>query len=598
MYMTAFGCHNAVIIPEYCCGFGVRNYIWKAYPGNLVGPSALFDGHPYLSRIMVRKEIFAKIRYENNSKHSGFHYEDWHFSCEITAIGWTFSVARGAVLFYRQRQDSLMRSNVADESRLIAPSRYFEPSRFLKIAWTEFTEAKRFESLVEPFTREEFLQTAGMTEIVQAANKIDPMISMGILQYVDAGTNIPVSKAAAMAYFQACMQVCSTNFSDILLVPFMAKGGAEKFILSVIEALQGDDPDSHLLVIATQKINNHEWLDKLPNGSVFLDLFSLCHDLSLKELEIVTLRLIQHISGVKRIHMKNCEFVDRFSRRYIRYLKGFDTTFYHFCDPQIIFNDAHFLNGQSFEFVSELGQQLTRVISDHKNNLTTLGNLVGPQYLPSLATIYNSCQISSEDRPDGLKARQRILWASRLDEQKRPHLVCRIAKALEKEGINADIDAYGGATYELIGAKIFIGAPGVTYCGSFDGLSSIPLDQYDAFLYTSAFDGLPNVVLEAMAAGLPVIAANVGGIGEAVTSETGYLLENGSEDALVEHYVRAIKELYDDWPEALRRGKNGRQLVARQHSSAAFSARVREIFDMAPPRTSQTVRRPRKEVAE
>ena len=71
-------------------------------------------------------------------------------------------------------------------------------------------------------------------------------------------------------------------------------------------------------------------------------------------------------------------------------------------------------------------------------------------------------------------------------------------------------------------------------------------DSYDAFLYTSAFDGLPNVLLEALSAGLPVIAPDVGGIGEAVVNEvTGRLIE-ADDDTLVARYAQAICSLYED----------------------------------------------------
>jgi glycosyltransferase involved in cell wall biosynthesis len=69
------------------------------------------------------------------------------------------------------------------------------------------------------------------------------------------------------------------------------------------------------------------------------------------------------------------------------------------------------------------------------------------------------------------------------------------------------------------------------------------LRQADAFVLNSSYEGLPHVVLEAMAAHIPVIATNAGGTGEVVENNvTGLLIPVGDTAAL----QGAIQRLWSD----------------------------------------------------
>ena len=62
-------------------------------------------------------------------------------------------------------------------------------------------------------------------------------------------------------------------------------------------------------------------------------------------------------------------------------------------------------------------------------------------------------------------------------------------------------------------------------------------------MLNSSHEGLPHVVLEAMVAGTPVIATNVGGTGEVILDGvTGRLIPSGDEAAL----FAAIKEILEN----------------------------------------------------
>ena len=66
--------------------------------------------------------------------------------------------------------------------------------------------------------------------------------------------------------------------------------------------------------------------------------------------------------------------------------------------------------------------------------------------------------------------------------------------------------------------------------------------SFDIFLMTSLTEGLPNVLLEAMAMGMPVVATSVGGVSELVIDEkTGSLCQAGDIKALRRKVVRLLE---------------------------------------------------------
>jgi glycosyltransferase involved in cell wall biosynthesis len=102
------------------------------------------------------------------------------------------------------------------------------------------------------------------------------------------------------------------------------------------------------------------------------------------------------------------------------------------------------------------------------------------------------------------------------------------------------------------------------------------LDQLDALVLPSWIEGMPLVVLEAMAHAKPVIATPVGGSPELVADgETGLLVPPRDPAAL----AAAIRDLLDDPDRARRLGLAGRERAQREFSEAAMTARVLEVYD-------------------
>jgi glycosyltransferase involved in cell wall biosynthesis len=101
------------------------------------------------------------------------------------------------------------------------------------------------------------------------------------------------------------------------------------------------------------------------------------------------------------------------------------------------------------------------------------------------------------------------------------------------------------------------------------------LAALDVFVLSSRMEGMPLVVLEAMAAGLPVVATAVGGMPALIKDgETGFLVPAGDEQAL-----RArLTSLRGD-PESGRLvGARGRAHVSARHSREMMVSRYLDLY--------------------
>jgi glycosyltransferase involved in cell wall biosynthesis len=105
---------------------------------------------------------------------------------------------------------------------------------------------------------------------------------------------------------------------------------------------------------------------------------------------------------------------------------------------------------------------------------------------------------------------------------------------------------------------------GVELLGERDDVLEL-LARADIFALSTTSEGLPMTVLEAMAAGLPVVASAVGGVPELVVHEqTGLLVPAGDSEALGAALGRLVAEPH-----------------LRRRLGAAGRARVRACFDLA-----------------
>jgi glycosyltransferase involved in cell wall biosynthesis len=113
----------------------------------------------------------------------------------------------------------------------------------------------------------------------------------------------------------------------------------------------------------------------------------------------------------------------------------------------------------------------------------------------------------------------------------------------------------------------------VSLLGSRNDVATL-LPGFDVFLLSSRWEGLPRVVVEAMAAGVPVVSTDVGGVSEAVDDGTsGLLAPIGDSKALADGVLR----LLGDSELALRMGQAAQRGV-QEFDTAEMMDRLERLY--------------------
>jgi glycosyltransferase involved in cell wall biosynthesis len=153
--------------------------------------------------------------------------------------------------------------------------------------------------------------------------------------------------------------------------------------------------------------------------------------------------------------------------------------------------------------------------------------------------------------------------------------------ALRSRGMNVRLRAVGGfetpayeAAVHALVAKLDL-EDSIDWIGFTRGINR-ELAKMDVMVLPSLFgEGLPLVVLEAMAAGVPVIASRVEGVPEAVSHRaTGLIVEPGS----VSQLSRAIEEMVGGKVDHTALSRGARQRHSDLFSDATMAAGVNAVY--------------------
>ena len=166
----------------------------------------------------------------------------------------------------------------------------------------------------------------------------------------------------------------------------------------------------------------------------------------------------------------------------------------------------------------------------------------------------------------------------RLVPVKNHKMLFKVAKRVKGKGLRVKIAVIGDGEMreELEKYVIELGIEDkVEFRGWIKDLKAI-YEGLDIVVLTSLNEGTPVSLIEAMAAGRPVVATNVGGVKDIVKDgNSGYLVESGN----VEEFTKKLLELVRD-PEKRRTfGQNGRNIVKNRFTKERLIKDTKELYN-------------------
>ncbi|MGH2933059.1 MAG: glycosyltransferase [Gaiellaceae bacterium] len=208
----------------------------------------------------------------------------------------------------------------------------------------------------------------------------------------------------------------------------------------------------------------------------------------------------------------------------------------------------------------------------------TRDDLVRQGYPASrLVTVHNGVAPAEAVEPVRLADGPTIVEVARLADVKGQRTLLEALPRLKATAVLVGRDLEQDGVYErsLRAEAERLGVADRVVFAGYRGDVPAVLAGCDVFCLPSHAEGLPLVVLEAMAQGKPVVATPVGGTAELVVDgETGLLVPPGDAAALAE----ALSALLGDPERARRLGAAGRARVEREFSLAASARRVLSLY--------------------
>ncbi|MBI2899309.1 MAG: glycosyltransferase [Planctomycetes bacterium] len=194
----------------------------------------------------------------------------------------------------------------------------------------------------------------------------------------------------------------------------------------------------------------------------------------------------------------------------------------------------------AFRWACRRASRVTAVSADLVRGLDRLG-------FPGAVWIPNGCRV--RPAPARERTRGRILFVGLLYERKAPEILIAAFARVRAQLPHASLDLVGEGPDR---GRLEEQAARLGLSGSVRFHGGLPhervldmMELADVFCLPSRREGWPLVAVEALAAGLPIIGSDIGGIREIVRPELGRLVPAGNDEELARALIASLETSWD-----------------------------------------------------
>jgi glycosyltransferase involved in cell wall biosynthesis len=397
-----------------------------------------------------------------------------------------------------------LRAQLALKRAILAASRTLYPTRIVANDASQLLRAPAGDSsswswrppVLPNWVKEEMLALAAIDLDLHPEGK-----SMRAIEFHSAAWTFDIP---GLAYAKLWREVGRRKYDCVIFVPWLKRGGADLGAILTANALASRFGASVLVV--TTMDSDSPWSSRLNSDVTFLEVGAALRDVDpVYRIDVIVRLLLQLSPSV--VHIMNSSLAwEAVARNGLALRQSMKLYASLYCDD---IGPLGLPDGYARTYLPGCYPYLDAVITDNTRNPKQWVRKFGvPAQLFKVVPFPAPPSTGEAFAPTA--PGRAVLWAGRLDRQKRPELLAALAKALP----DVRFDVHGEPVLETNDLNWLQEMPNVVYHGAFESFHAIVKADHSAFVYTTAWDGMPLVLLDAANAGLPIVAPDIGGIGD------------------------------------------------------------------------------------
>jgi glycosyltransferase involved in cell wall biosynthesis len=359
------------------------------------------------------------------------------------------------------------------------------------------------------------------------------------------------------------------HYDAIICMPWIRNGGADLVGCLLAETIASDPLRTVLLLRVDQPhCDRPDWLPARVDVVHISDIVQMLTPSQAEDF-LYSLLIGLAPANVFNVNSNLCwRTLSRYGGRLVRHMELYA---YLFCWDH---DEKGLRVGYPSDFFTTTAPNMTAIFTDTlflRDELVKIyqpPSVIERKLIPlfsPIRSIPERLSVAAEVSANRVRVRPRVLWAGRLDPQKRFDLVIEVAKLLPE----IDFECWGGA---VLGKSNDWELPAnIQLHGFFTGYEQLGLEDADAWLFTSDWEGMPTLIIELAIRGTPLVASAVGGVPELITPATGYPVASFSgPDA----YVAALRDALANPQERIARARALQALALSRHTRDSYSTAI------------------------